>query len=99
MILLKTSPTSIGRTVPSPVSRGIKRHNSHGSMVWGSMYSVHNFLVMVARALHKLVLDDLNDLQPRILLNPVAIIVIIIIIIIMIIIIIIIIIIVLKNYC
>ena len=28
------------------------------------MYSVHNFLVIVARASHKLVLEDLNNLQP-----------------------------------
>ena len=71
-ILLKTSPTPIGLTAPSPLSSGIRRLATRGSMVIGSMYCVHRVLVIVAIASHSLVDDCLKDLQARILLKPFA---------------------------
>ena len=69
-ILLKTSPTPIGLTAPSPLSSGIRRLATMGSMVIGSVYCVHRVLVIVAIASHSLVDDCLKDLQARILLKP-----------------------------
>ena len=71
MILRITSPTPMGRTAPSPLSRWIRRFASMASMEAGSTYSVHNLLVSVARASQRLDLDYLNDLEASILLNPI----------------------------
>ena len=68
MILRITSPTPMGRTAPSPLSRWIRRFASMASMEAGSKYSVHNLLVSVARASQRLDLDYLNDLEASILL-------------------------------
>ena len=62
-ILLITSPTPIGLTAPSPLSSGIRRLTTRGSMVVGSMYCVHRVLIMVAIASHSLKDDCLKDLQ------------------------------------
>ena len=71
-ILLITSPTPIGLTAPSPLSSGIRRLATKGSMVVGSMYCVHRVFIMVAIASHSLEDDCLKDLQARILLKPLA---------------------------
>ena len=71
-ILLKTSPTPIGLTAPSPLSSGIRRLATRGSLVIGSMHCVHRVLVIVAIASHSLVDDCLKDLQARIFLKPFA---------------------------
>ena len=70
--LLITSPTLIGLTAPSPLSSGIRRLATRGSMVVGSMYCVNRVLVIVAVASHSLKDDCLKDLQAGILLKPLA---------------------------
>ena len=72
IILRITSPTPIGLTTPSPLSRGINRFATSGSMVAGSIYVVHRILVIMAIASHSFVGDCLKDLQARILLKPLA---------------------------
>ena len=70
IILLITSPTPIGRTSPLPLSSGIRRLATIGSMVSGSTNSVHSLLVSVAIDSHRLLLDLLKDLHAKILLKP-----------------------------
>ena len=72
IILLITSPTPIGRTSPLPLSSGIRRLATIGSMVSGSTNSVHSLLVSVAIDSHRLILDLLKDLHAKILLKPLA---------------------------
>ena len=67
IILLITSSTPIGRTSPLSLSSGISRLANIGSIVRRSISSVHNLLVIIAKASHRFVLDFLNDLQARIL--------------------------------
>ena len=71
-ILLINSPTPIGLTAPSPLSRGMRRLATNGSMVEGSIYWVHRVFAMVAIASHSFVDDCLNDLQANIRLKPFA---------------------------
>ena len=72
LILLITSPTAIGLTAPSPLSREIKRLAINASIVVGSTYCVHKVLVILAIASHSLVDDCLKDLHANILLKPLA---------------------------
>ena len=57
-LLVKISPTPIGLTAPSPLSSGIRRLATRGSMLIGSMHCVHRILVIVAS--HRLVDDCLR---------------------------------------
>lgn len=61
MILLITSPTPIGLTAPPPLSSGIKRLESRGLMVEGSIYVEYKIFVIVASASHNFPGDCLND--------------------------------------
>ena len=62
-----TSPTPIGRTFPSPLSRRLVRI---ASMLRGSTYAVRSLLVIVAIAEQRFVPDFLKDLQAIIRRNP-----------------------------
>ena len=69
-ILLITSPTPIGLTAPSPLSRGMRRLATSDSMVKGSIYYVHKVFAFEAIASHSFVDDCFNDLQASIRLKP-----------------------------
>ena len=60
----------MGRTFPPPLSSGIRRLARIASMLRGSTYSVHSFLVIVAIAEQRFVHDFLKDLQAIIRRNP-----------------------------
>ena len=72
IILLITTPTPIGRTSALPLSSGIRRLATIGSVVSETKNSVHSLLVSVAIDSHRLVLDLLKDLHAKILLKPSA---------------------------
>ena len=59
-------------TSPLPLSSGIRRLATIGSMVSGSTNSVQSLLVSVAIDSHRLILDLLKDLHAKILLKPLA---------------------------
>ena len=65
-----TFPTPMGRTFPYPLSSGIRRLARIVSMLRGSTYSVHSFLVIAAIAEQRFVPDFLKDLQAIIRRNP-----------------------------
>ena len=62
IILLGTSPTSIGLT-PGHLSRGIKRHATKASSASGLTFVVAMRRPTSASAIHKLFEADLNDEQ------------------------------------
>ena len=61
IILRITSLTPIGKTAPSPLSRGMSRFTKIASIPRGSINSVHKHRVIAATAARRSVLDFLND--------------------------------------
>ena len=72
IILRITSPTPIGRTVPSPLSREVIRFAKIASIPRGLINSVHKRRVIAAIAAHTSVTDFLYDFDARIRRNPFA---------------------------
>ena len=72
IILRITSPTPIGRTVPSPLSREVIRFAKIASISRGLINSVHKRRVIAAIAAHTSVTDFLYDFDARIRRNPFA---------------------------
>ena len=72
IILRITSSTPIGRTAPSPLSRGISRLAKIAWILRGSIHSVHKRLVIVAIDALRPVPDLFNNFDARILRNPFA---------------------------
>ena len=62
----------IGRTAPSPLSRGISRFAKIASIPRGSINSVHKRRVIAAIAAHRSVPDFFNDFDARTRRNPFA---------------------------